>query len=123
MGGEAISLDSLSLARLACEAMREKKCENPLVFDVRKVSTVTDYYVVASGASPPQLKAMFDEVLHALKSEGAACYRRCGDAETGWMILDYVDVVIHILSADARNYYAIEDLWGPPLPMEWRRRP
>jgi ribosome-associated protein len=57
-------------------------------------------------------------VLHVLKKEGASCYRRCGDAQSGWLVLDYVDMVIHILSAEARSYYALEDLWAhvPRIP-------
>lgn len=55
---------------------------------------------------------MFDEVMFILKGEGVQCYRRSGDPDSGWMVLDYVDVIIHIFLAEKRGYYAIEDLWG-----------
>ena len=102
----------MTLARQAKQCLLNKKAEDLLILDVRELSGVTDYYIVASGASPPQLKAMFSEVLVSLKKEGMNCYRRSGDMESGWLVLDYVDVVIHILSAEARRYYAIEDLWA-----------
>lgn len=78
---------------------------------------MTDYYIVVTGGSPPHLKALFDEVQQVLKHEdGIHCYRRSGNAESGWLVLDYVDVVIHIFSRENREYYAIEDLWrGAPL--------
>ena len=115
IGGDAISIEPLILARQACRALLDKKSGNVVLLDVRGASGVTDYYVVASGASAPQLKAMFNEVLHALKEKGSLCYRRSGDPDSGWVVLDYVDVVIHILSSEAREYYSIEDLWpGAP---------
>jgi ribosome-associated protein len=68
--------------------------------------------LVVSGTSPPHLKAMFEAVQHELKVRGAWCYRKAGAPESGWMVLDYVDVVIHIFSPAARRYYAVEELWA-----------
>ena len=109
-------LDTLALAKRAQEALLEKKAENVLLVDVRGVSGVTDFYLVASGSSRPQLKAMFNEVLHALRREGVQCYRQSADTESGWLVLDYVDLVIHMLSPEARAYYAVEELWARSLP-------
>ena len=102
----------MELARKAREVLVEKKGEDILLLDVRKVSGLTDYCVVVSGTSSPHLRAMFDEVLQVLKGEGMPCYRRSGDPASGWLVLDYVDVVIHILTEDKRQYYAIEELWA-----------
>lgn len=78
---------------------------------MRGISGVTDFYLVASGSSPPHLKAMGEEIRHALKKKGVLCYRRSGNPEGGWLALDFIDVVIHIFSQESRRYYAIEDLW------------
>lgn len=78
---------------------------------MRKLSTVTDYYVVVSGMSPPHLKALYGDVQHQLKQVGIQCYRRSGVPDAGWMVLDYVDVIIHIFLPEAREFYAIESLW------------
>lgn len=78
---------------------------------MQELSSVTDYYLIASGSSPPHLKAMFGEIQRELKKENVYCYRKSGDPECGWMVIDYIDVVIHIFSAEARQYYAIEELW------------
>lgn len=67
--------------------------------------------VIATGSSAPHLKALFSEVQHFLKQQGSPCYRRSGAPECGWMVVDFVDVVVHVFSPTARDYYAIEDLW------------
>jgi ribosome-associated protein len=106
------------LAKRIRRILDDKKGENILLLDVRRLSEVTDYYVVVSGTSTPHLKAMFDEVLQILKEEGSPCYRRTGDPASGWLVLDYVDVIIHMLTEEKRQYYAIEELWerAPRLP-------
>lgn len=76
-----------------------------------EISSVTDTYMIVTGLSTPHLKALYDEVQHALKKDGVHCYRKTGDAMCGWLVLDYVDLVIHIFSKEAREYYAIEELW------------
>lgn len=104
---------SLELALLARKSLEDKKGEDIRIFDVRGISAVTDYYIVVSGSSPPHLKAMFNEVQAVLKHSGSGnCYRRSGSPESGWLALDYVDVIIHIFSHAARKYYAIEELWA-----------
>ena len=105
-------MTALELAEQARHALLEKKGEQVVILDVRKVSTVTDFYVIGTGRTPPQLKAMLSEVQAELKQSGLLSYRRAGDPEGGWLVLDYVDVVIHMFSREAREYYAVEALWA-----------
>ncbi len=105
-------MESLDMARHAREALLSKKASGVLVLDVRKISPVTDYYVLASGATAPQLKAMANAVHRQFKDAGTHHFRRSGMPEDGWMVLDYVDVVIHIFLKEVREYYAIEELWA-----------
>ncbi len=79
---------------------------------MRGLSGVTDYYLVVTGRNAPHLKAMADELERALSRGGARCFRRAGAPESGWVVADYLDAVIHLFSADARSYYALEKLWG-----------
>ena len=92
----------------------EKKAESITVIDVRERSSVTDFYVIATGLSVPHLKAMFNDLQVDLKAAGAHCHRRSGEAEGGWVVLDYVDVIIHLFLPEQRQYYALESLWAIP---------
>jgi ribosome-associated protein len=109
-GGEAIK--GRDIARTARRALEEKQGGDIRILDVRGLSGVTDYVVVASGSSPPHLKALVNEVQDILKKEGVRCYRKAGVPECGWLVVDYVDCVIHIFSPEARRYYEIEALWA-----------
>ncbi len=74
-----------------------------------------DYMLVVTGGSPPHIKALYDEVQKSLKQKGVQAFRRSGTPDSGWMVIDYVDVVIHIFLPETRDYYAIETLWeGEP---------
>ena len=116
MTGRGGTIKARELADLAVQALDDKKGENIVLRDLRGVSEITDYSVVVSGTSPPHLKALFNEVQHVLKQKGCRCYRKAGDPESGWMVLDYVELVIHIFEASKRDYYAIEDLWAQVPP-------
>lgn len=105
-------MESLDIAQRAKEALLSKKGSDVRIVDVRGRSPVTDFYVIAGGATAPQLKAMANAVVLSLKDAGVPCYRRSGAPEDGWMVLDYLDTVIHMFQAEMRDYYAIEALWA-----------
>jgi ribosome-associated protein len=105
-------MESLKLMRLAREALLSKKASNLVVFDVRKTSPVTDYYMITSGATSAQLKAMMNAVIKDIKATDSNRPRISGTPDDGWMVLDLFDVVIHIFQDEVRNYYSIEELWA-----------
>ena len=105
-------MESLDIAYRAREALMSKKGTDILIVDVRGTSPVTDYFVLATGATAPQLKAMTGSVVAELKQDGMTCFRRSGVPDDGWMVLDYFDVVIHVFQTEVRAYYAIEELWA-----------
>jgi ribosome-associated protein len=72
---------------------------------------VTDFTIIATGMSPPHIRSLYDDIQHLLKQEGIACYRRSGETEGGWMVLDYVNVIVHLFLPETRTYYALETLW------------
>jgi ribosome-associated protein len=92
--------------------LEEQKGEDIRLFDVRAISEITDYVVIVTGNSPPHLKALSNEIQSSLKQQGVQSYRRAGEPEGGWVVVDYVDVIIHIFSPTARRYYAVEELWA-----------
>ena len=105
-------IEGVELARKVRAAIEDKKGEDIVLLDVRGLSSVTDYFLFVSGTSGPHLKAISGDVQKVLKEDGIHCYRRAGDPDSGWMTLDYVDVVIHIFTPEMRRYYAIEELWA-----------
>ena len=93
-------------------ALNDAKAEDVKVYDVRGKSGITDFFVVATGAAAPHLKALIAETQAAMKALGVASYRTSGDPESGWIVVDYIDIVVHVFSPEARAYYALEKLWA-----------
>jgi len=122
------AINSLELALEAAKALEERLGKDIRVLDVRGISNLADYFVIASGTSSPHLKALTTEVQHSMKQRGMPA-RRSGLPESGWVVVDCLDAVIHIFAAEARAYYAIESLWkgakdvplAPPPPAQPQR--
>lgn len=92
--------------------MEDKKGGDIVILDVRNVSVVTDYYVICTGNNPRHVKALSDDCEKSLAQEGEKAYRQSGTPDSGWMILDYLDFVVHVFSEKAREHYALETLWN-----------
>ena len=106
-------MDSKKLALLCRKLADDKKAEDLLVLDVRKISSVTDYFVLASGTSEPHLRAIVDEISDVLREDhGLAPSGKDGTINTAWVVLDYFDVMVHIMRADVRQRYDLEGLWN-----------
>ena len=99
-------------AKLVAKALEDRKGADVKIYDVRGKSGLTDFFVVATGTAAPHLKALIAETQNAMKREGVASYRTSGDPESGWIVVDYIDVVAHVFSPEARAYYALEKLWA-----------
>jgi ribosome-associated protein len=105
-------MDSRKLALLCREFADNKKAENIVVLDVREVSSVTDYFVIASGTSEPHLRAILDEITDKLREEHRIRPHAVdGTTHTAWVVLDYFDVIVHVMRADVRERYDLEGLW------------
>lgn len=106
-------MDSKALALLCRELADNKKAENIEVLDVRRLSSVTDFYVIASGTSEPHLRAIMDEVTERLRDDhGLEPRAMDGLTRTAWVVLDYFDVIVHVMRSDARQRYDLEGLWS-----------
>lgn len=102
---------SLELAKAAREALLNKKGSDVVILDVRGISDVTDFYVVCTGNNGPHIKALWYECETVMLDQRSRAYRHAGKPESGWLVGDYWDVVVHIFSETARHTYAIENLW------------
>jgi ribosome-associated protein len=106
-------MDSKKLALLCRKLAENKKAEDTVILDVRKLSSVTDFFVIISGGSEPHLRAITNEVTDHLQQEHHLRPRTIeGDASATWQVLDYFDVIVHIMRTDARQKYDLESLWG-----------
>ena len=106
-------MDSKELALLCRELADTKKAENIVVLEVRELSSVTDYFVICTGTSEPHLRAIVDEITNKLRQEHAPRPRAMdGTLQTAWVVLDFFDVIVHVMRADVREHYDLEGLWG-----------
>lgn len=104
--------------KLIVQALEDKKASDIRTYDVRGVSGLCDAFVVATGIAAPHLKGIISGVQGAMKDAGENSYRLSGDPESGWIVVDYVDVVVHVFSPEARAYYALEKLWDKAKPLK-----
>ena len=90
----------------------EKKGKQIVVIDLRGLTGVTDFFVIISADSDPQMKAISDNIMKKLRDEKTHLYHKEGFQSLKWILLDYVDVVVHIFRNETREYYGLERLWG-----------
>lgn len=106
--------------RRAAQAARDKNALDVVVLDVRTVSSVADYFLICSGRSTTHVETIAEAIRLELKTEGHRPLHAEGAAGSGWMLLDYGDVLAHVFLEETRVYYALERLWGdaPALTLE-----
>lgn len=114
-------IDGIELAKACALAADENKAEDIRILDVRGLSTITDFLVVCSGVSMPHLKAVLRDIENdMIEKHEVKALSTDGKADSRWVILDYVDVMVHVMLEDMRELYAIEDLWGDATEVEWQ---
>jgi ribosome-associated protein len=107
-----VFLDSLDLAHHIVDVVEDKKAENIILLDIRPKTVITDYFVIANGISDRQLKALAEYVREAVKEKfDTLPYSVEGTAESGWILIDYGYVVVHLFTETKRRYYDLEGLW------------
>jgi ribosome-associated protein len=108
------------LAKTCAELASNKKAEDVVILDLREISTFTDFFVICSATSEPHLKAIAGEIEERLKQDHhirAAAID--GFPASQWIVLDYLQVVVHVFHRDKREFYSLEDLWGDAPRLEW----
>ena len=112
IGGKKKSLQSEALAKFVANLTLEKKALNVKILDLRELTTITDFFVICSSDSDVQSRAISDYLFDRLKQEKIRVYSSEGFSAMDWVILDLIDVVVHIFRPEVREYYALEKLWG-----------
>lgn len=113
-------LAAVAKARIGARTALGKKAEALLVLDLQTLSTIADYFVICCGNSTTQLRSIAEAIEQSLKAEGVPVLHREGLPESGWMLLDYGDVIVHVFLPETRDFYSLERLWGdaPELSIE-----
>jgi len=107
-----VFLDSLKFAKKIADIVLSKKGTDIKILDLRKLSGISDYFLICSADSDRQVKAIADEVDKMLSEEGIKCFHREGFESLNWVILDYFDVIVHVFKNETRQFYGLEKLWG-----------
>jgi len=117
------SAHSLQLAIAAARTADENRGSNILVLDVRKLTSIFDYFVIATGTSRRQLHAISEEIDNKLEKQlGDERMGIEGYSESSWILLDYGSIVVHLFDEETREYFALEDLWADGEKVEWETK-
>ena len=99
------------------DAASDKQASNVVMLDMREVCSFSDYFVISSGESERQIKAIGEEIEKALQEGGVTPHHREGTADSGWVLLDFSSVIVHIFSPTQREFYQLEELWSQATPV------
>lgn len=99
------------IALTAAQAAGDKKAEDICVLDVHKISPVTDFFVICSGRSNTQIRAIAESVMEAVSGLGQRYLRKEGNEDAGWVLIDFGDAVVHVFDEREREFYKLESLW------------
>lgn len=114
-------IEGAPLAIACAKAADEIQAENIRVWDMRGVSTLTDFMVVCSGSSMPHLRAILRDIGGLVQERHAAKpVNSEGKADTRWVVLDYIDVMVHVMHEELREYYGLEELWADAKEIDWQ---
>ena len=112
MDGPALKLTSQEGAQLCAEFAADRRAEDIIILDLRELSAVADFFVLASASADVQLRAIADRIVEGLNESGERVWNKEGYENGEWIVLDYVDVVCHLFLKERRDFYQLERLWG-----------
>ena len=115
----AEAVTAAELAVMAARIARDRHATDIVVLDLRDVSPVTDYFVICTGTSDRQMVAVGDEIAQEAAKRGHTLYRASGRETGQWILLDFVDVVVHVFDEAHRGYYDLELIWGDAPRVDW----
>lgn len=107
-----MSITSKEMAKLACQALSEKKAEDIQVIDISGISVLADYFVIANGSNQNQLEAMRDTVEEILYKADVPVKQIEGNRTSSWILMDFGDIIVHVFSKEDRLFYDLERIWG-----------
>lgn len=109
------NLESSLLARKALEAASSIQASDILLLDIRPVASFADYLLIMTAQNIRQMDSLAEEIAGSLKKDGVSLHHLEGTTDSGWLLLDYIDLVVHVFSSEQRTYYGLEDLWSTAI--------
>ena len=100
------------LAKFVIDIASEKQARNVVMLDLREMSSFTDYFIILTADSERQMNSILEDIEQSLKKERIRPHHMEGSTDSGWILMDYGDIVVHIFSPQEREYYALEQLWS-----------
>ena len=104
--------DSKKITKIAYKALEEKKGEEIKILEIKEISILADYFIIASGSNTSQIQAMIDNVEEKLHETGCDIRRLEGNRNSSWVLMDYGDLVVHIFNREDRLFYDLERMWS-----------
>jgi ribosome-associated protein len=105
------SLEAIEVARKAVEVATSKQASNIVLLDTKEACGFADYFVICNGESDRQIKSILEEINTTLKQSGVRSHHSEGNTESGWVLMDFGDVIVHIFNPAEREHYQLDDLW------------
>lgn len=102
---------SKEMARLAVKALEDKKAEDIQIIDISEVSVIADYFIIASGSNRSQIQALIDHVEETLGRSGYTMKQKEGYDAANWVLMDFVDIIVHVFDKENRLFYDLERIW------------
>ena len=119
--GKLMTINGQQLAQECAKAADETKAENIRIWDLRGISNLTDFMVVCTGNSMPQLRAILRDVAGKIADEhGVKPTHTDGQPDTRWVVLDFIDVMVHVMDPELREFYRLEELWKDAKEVSWQ---
>lgn len=114
-----VPASGVDFARQVARLAADHRAEDVVILDLRGLSSVADFFVIATGTSDRQLRAVADHIEEHGRGVGQKPYSTSGYESATWVLVDYIDVVVHLFDADRRRYYDLENLWGDAPRIDW----
>ncbi len=111
------SLETAAIAKKIIDAALNKQASDILLLDLREVCSFADYFVICNGESERQIRAICDEINQTLSKEGISEFHYEGSADSGWVLLDLGDIIVHIFNPQQREFYGLEKVWSKASPV------
>lgn len=107
-----MELSGIEIAELTARSAIERKALDVVVLDLRGLSSITDYFVICSGTSDTHVEGIAENIEERLNEQRIKLWHREGKKKASWVLMDYIDVIVHVFTKDAREFYSLERLWG-----------